>query len=371
MKAKVTDKLLRAIMANGQPHEPISDQVLRGLEFRFSKRGEPSGSVKARLCGSTSAPIRLSAGRYPERSLAEIRERGWLLLRDLKNGIDPRERAAELKRAEAVKRSNTYGAVAEELLKRHVARARTARAIELRVRRELIARWGDRPITDITRADVIHMLDEIVDRGHPEGARQTLMYGGRLHDWAIARGIYGLEKSPYDRLSARDLLGSKKSRQRVLSDDELVLIWRATADWPLYGPYVRLLLLLGVRPNELARAIWDEIDLEKALWVIPPERMKSDEGLSVPLPPAALEILCALPALTRCMSLRCAARAHSTISARSSSASTSASLRSMTARRLGIGPCTMQEGRFAPRFRPWALRRTSANWPSAKIAIGD
>jgi hypothetical protein len=142
-------------MMKGQPHEPISDQVLRGLEFRFSKRGEPSGSEKARLRGSTSAPIRLLAGRYPERSLAEIRERGWLLLRDLKNGIDPRERAAELKRAEAVKRSNTYGAVAEEFLERHVVRARTARAIELRVRRELIARWGDRPITGISRADVI------------------------------------------------------------------------------------------------------------------------------------------------------------------------------------------------------------------------
>jgi integrase len=139
------------------------------------------------------------------------------------------------------------------------------------------------------------MLDEIVDRGHSEAARQTLMYGSRLHDWAIARGIYGLETSPYDRLSARDLLGSKRSRQRVLSDDELILIWRATADWPLYGPYVRLLLLLGARRNELAHAIWDEIDLEKALWVIPPERMKSDEGLSLPLPPPAVALLSALP----------------------------------------------------------------------------
>jgi integrase len=231
-------------------------------------------------------------------SLADAREKAWPLLRDLKNGIDPRQRAADAKRAEVAKQANTYGAIAEEFLKRHVARARTAGAIELRVRRELVARWGDRPITDISRADVIHMLDGIVDRGHPEAARQTLMYGSRLHDWAIARGIYGLETSPYDRLRARDLLGSKKSRQRVLSDNELMLIWRATADWSLYGAYVRLLLLLGVRRNELARATWAEIDLDRPLWVIPPGRMKSDEGLSVPLPPIAVEILRALPRFT-------------------------------------------------------------------------
>jgi integrase len=294
MKAALTDKLLRGIMARRQPHKPISDQVLRGLEVRFSKVGEPAFSAKARQRGGKPQPIRLPVGKYPAVSLAAARERAWPLLRDLKNGIDPRERKAEAKRAKATRRSNTYAAIAEEFLKRHVLRARTARAIELRVRRELIARWGDRPIADVSRADVIHMLDEIVDRGHTEAARQTLVYGRRLHDWAIARGIHGLEASPYDRLSARDLLGSKKVRQRILSDDELALIWRA-ADWPLYGAYARLLLLLGVRLNELARATWDEIDLDKALWVIPPARMKSDEGLSVPLPPAAVELFSALP----------------------------------------------------------------------------
>lgn len=295
MKAVLTDKLLRGILAKRQPHAPISDQVLHGLEVRFSKLGEPSFSAKARQRGGKPQPICLPVGKYPALSLAEARERAWPLLRDLKNGMDPRERAAEAKRAEATKRSNTYASVAEEFLKRHAARARTARAIELRVRRELIARWGDRPIADIGRADVVHMLDEIVDRGHPEAARQTLVYGRRLHDWAIGRGIYGLETSPYDRLSGRDLLGGKKSRQRVFSHAELVLVWRATADWPLYGAYVRLLSLLGVRRNELARATWDEIDFDKALWVIPPARMKSDEGLSVPLPPIAVEIISALP----------------------------------------------------------------------------
>ena len=295
MKAVITDKLLRAAVTKGKPQVPISDQALRGFGVRFSKLGEASFYVMARQRGGPSQPIRLHVGRYPALSLAEARERAWPLLRDLQSGIDPRQRAVEAKRAAVAKQANTYGVIAEEFIKRHAARARTARAIELRIRRELVARWGDRPIADIGRADIIHMLDEITDRGHPEAARQTLVYGRRLHDWAIARGIYGIETSPYDRLKARDLIGGKNSRQRVLNDNELVLIWRATADWSLYGAYVRLLLLLGVRRNELARATWGEIDLDRALWVIPAARMKSDEGLSVPLPPTAVEILSALP----------------------------------------------------------------------------
>jgi hypothetical protein len=55
MKAVITDKLLRAIMAKRQLHPPISDQALRGLEVRFSKLGEPSFSAKARRRGGAAA----------------------------------------------------------------------------------------------------------------------------------------------------------------------------------------------------------------------------------------------------------------------------------------------------------------------------
>src|SRR5690242_16073998 len=127
MKAVLTDKLLRAIMTKGRPHAPISDQVTRGLEVRFSQRGEPTFSAIARQHGGKPQPIRLPVGKYPALSLASARERAWPLLRDLRNGIDPRESVRRASAAEATKRSNTYGAIAEEFLKRHAARARTAR----------------------------------------------------------------------------------------------------------------------------------------------------------------------------------------------------------------------------------------------------
>ena len=87
--------------------------------------------------------------------------------------------------------------------------------------------------------------------------------------------------------------------ERVLTGSELVLIWRATEGPPEItypeGPYVRLLVLLGQRRSELARATWDEFDLDKGLWTRGGERMKSDNPHVVPLPKAAIEILRALP----------------------------------------------------------------------------
>jgi integrase len=206
-------------------------------------------------------------------------------------------RAAERSPAAASARANQFSAVAEQFIGRHVVHARTANAIGLRIRREMVARWGDRSISEIGRADVVAMIDDIVDRGHPEAARQTFVYARRLFGWAVARGL--LEHAPTDHLNAKDLVGVKKPRQRLLSDAELRLIWRAAALGPYPdGPYIQLLLLLGVRRTELGQAVWSEFDLDRALWSIPPARMKSDEGHVVPLPPRAVDILRSLPRFT-------------------------------------------------------------------------
>jgi len=297
MRAVLTDKLIRGLTAKGQPHEPIWDQTLRGFGIRIGDHGGVSFFAMARRRGGDRTPIRLQVGRYPTLSLAEARDRARALLRDLQDGIDPRERKAEQQRIEAARKASQFGAVAEQFIQRHVAKARTANAIELRIRRELIVRWRDRRIAEITRADVVRMVDEIIDRGHPEAARQTFAYAKRLFRWAVARDV--LDHAPTDHLNATDLIGAKKPRQRLLTETELALIWRAAAEAPYPdGPYIQLLLLLGVRRTELGQAVWSEIDLDRALWTIPPVRMKSDEGHTVPLPPRAVEILRALPRFT-------------------------------------------------------------------------
>lgn len=112
-----------------------------------------------------------------------------------------------------------------------------------------------------------------------------------LFNWAINRGSYGLESSPCDRLRPAILIGAKEPRQRVLADEELVVLWRAfdQLGYP-FGPLHRILLLTGMREREVADARWREIDLKKKLWTVPPERFKSNATHLIPLTDQLVEI---------------------------------------------------------------------------------
>ena len=95
------------------------------------------------------------------------------MLRDLADGIDPRARWAEQKQTAVTKQESLFSVVAEQFITKHVAKKHTARAIELRIRNYLIKPWGNKPITEIERADVVAMVDAAVDEGHPAAARQN------------------------------------------------------------------------------------------------------------------------------------------------------------------------------------------------------
>ena len=290
MKQTLSDRRLRGLTKPRTGAVEIWDQQLRGFGCRASPHGVVSFFVMRCPRGSTK-PVRIKVGNFPAMPLAAARQRARTLLTEMQDGVDPRARKAEEIRQAAAEKASTFAAVAETFISRHVASKRTGPDIENRIRRELIPRWGARPITSITRADVIAMVDEIVDRGHPEAARQTLVYARRLFNWAVPR--YDLQHAPTDHLAAKDLVGAKKPRQRVLTDAELALIWRATEglEAVYYGPFIRLLMLLGVRRSELGRALWSEFDLDGALWTIPAGRMKMDEPIVVPLSAPAIEIL--------------------------------------------------------------------------------
>jgi integrase len=181
---------------------------------------------------------------------------------------------------------------------RHASTKRTAKAIKQRIERELVSRWGARPIIDIEKRDVTKMVEEIDDRGTRDAARQSLLYCKRIFKWALNRDVYGLTANPCDRIDAVDLLGVRKPRQRVLNDHEIRLVWRATEGGPFpAAPFFRMLLITGQRRSEVAEMTWDEVDLDKALWTLSAERMKGDIAHTVPLPAMAVELLRSLPRL--------------------------------------------------------------------------
>jgi integrase len=94
---------------------------------------------------------------------------------------------------------------------------------------------------------------------------------------------------------AKDIIGAKKPRQRVLNAAEMIQVWQAADALPSpFGAFVRALFVTGQRLREVANARWSEIDLDAKLWTIPAARMKGDAAHEVPLSPLAIEIVSSL-----------------------------------------------------------------------------
>ena len=292
----LTDRTLKSLKpaARGK-HYDLWDAVVPGLGVRVSDIGTKTFVLMKRY-GDSKNPTRGRLGMYGAISLddARTKARNWQIL--LERGIDPRSEEKRQREAELRKRENSFAAVAEQFIKRHVAKTRKAAIVERELRREFINRWSNRPITDITQHDVVAVIDEVVERNAPYQAHNLLGHVRTLFNWAIARGVYGVDRSPCDRLRPAAVIGKKQARQRVLNDRELRAAWAATGElgYP-YGQLFRLLIVTGQRKSEVAEAGWSEFDLTKKLWTIPSDRMKADAAHLVPLSDDALDILKSLP----------------------------------------------------------------------------
>jgi integrase len=170
---------------------------------------------------------------------------------------------------------------------RHVDAIRSASETNRILDREVLNRWKGRSISEITRQDVLKLLDEIVDRGSPGMANRVFTVVRALCNWAIGRGI--LERSPCAGLSKPS---QDRSRDRVLSDYELrAMIFAARQASRPFGAIVELLVLTAQRRGEVANMTWNELDLDKALWAIPGERAKNGRPHLVHLSTRAVELL--------------------------------------------------------------------------------
>src|SRR6266567_2443515 len=112
------------------------------------------------------AQTKRTLAHYPAMGLKEARAQASLWYSWTKQGIDPKDKVAEAQRALALKRANTFASVAERYIEHiHRQRQRKAEVVERALRREFIAPWGPRLITDITKADVKAVIRATVNRG--------------------------------------------------------------------------------------------------------------------------------------------------------------------------------------------------------------
>jgi integrase len=157
--------------------------------------------------------------------------------------------------------------------------------------RLILPALGGRPIDGIKRSDVVRMLDDIAATRGAAMADKTLAIMRAVCNWHASRSDD--YRSPIVRGMARTK-SHERARARILTDDELRVVWRTAEGQGAFGRMVRFLLLTGARRTEAAAMPWGE--LSSAEWLLPGPRNKTKLDLLRPLPSVALDVVGTKPA---------------------------------------------------------------------------
>lgn len=272
------------------------DALVPGLGLRVTDKGVKSWTLLYRVPGD-GRKRRMTLGRYPALGLTDARQAARDALGEAREGRDPARRVRREAQEAAARDDTTVRAVAEDFLERYRRPRNTPQTY-----REAVATWrnhvypalGEVPLHEVRRRDVVRLLDRLAAGPRPSAANKAAKELRRLFAWALDRDL--LETNP---LVGLGLPVEERFRERVLSDAEVAALWAVTHEvgYP-FGPLYRVLLLTGQRRDEAARMRREDLDLAAGVWTIPRELSKSDRAHAVPLAPAVVAELAALPAFT-------------------------------------------------------------------------
>ena len=261
------------------------DGIVPGMRLITHSGGKKSYRIVARIHGKQ---VNLPIGDAKVLTLNEARDKGKDILAAIAKGEDPRVTKQQAIRTA----SETVAVVAKKFIERYARannKTRTWQETERLIARNILPRWGTRPITSIEPRDVTELLDAVADRA-PIAANRVLAAGRKMFNWAYDHHL--IETSPFGRIKAPT---KETSRDRKHADFELALIWQAAGQlcYP-FGPFTQLAILLGQRREEIAGMRWSELDSELTLWTLPRKRTKNGVQHQVPITPQARTILAGL-----------------------------------------------------------------------------
>jgi integrase len=282
----LTETLIRKAKTPLKPTK-LTDE--RGMYLFLTPSGGRLWRFKYRYAGKEKL---LALGVYPDLSLAKARDARDEARRALAQGIDPSAVRQQEKREKAEAGANDFETIAREWLENvrdkwaPVYHSDTLKRFEAYV----FPGVGRRPISQVAAQELLALLRKVETRGTVETARKVARACGQVFRYGIASGR--CERNP-----AADLRGALKARPKpkhmaALPASELPS-FLAKIDG--YDGEVqtqlalRLMALTFVRTTELRAATWAEIDLNKAEWTIPAERMKTKTPHHVPLSRQAVE----------------------------------------------------------------------------------
>jgi integrase len=284
---KLTDRAIKNIKTSNSIKK-ISDG--KGLSLVVYPNGSKYWVYRYRYLGREKT---LSLGVYPDVTLADARLKLIDARKLVSDGHDPSETRKAVKRQALVSAENSFEAIAREWMAAKSAgwTPRYTGFLNKRLENDLFPKLGSRPIKDITAPELLSVVRIIEKRGATELAGRAIQYCGQIF-------MYGIATGRADRNPAADLKGALKTHvKKHFAHLKAIELPDFLKRLKVYGGHlqtklaVTLLMLTFVRTTELRGATWDEIDLDKAEWRIPAERMKMRLGHIVPLSRQAVATL--------------------------------------------------------------------------------
>ena len=213
---------------------------------------------------------RLSFGVYPEVSLKEARALHGEARALLKKGIDPSEYRQAMKKAQGEQRTNSFEGIAREWFAKYSPQwSQGHRDITIRrLERDIFPWLGAKPIASITAPQLLDTVSRIEERGALNTAHRALNNCGQVFRYAVATGR--AERDPSgDLRGALPPIKGKKHFAAVTDPQkagEMLRVLEGYQGTLTVRCALCLAPLVFVRPSELRRAQWEDIDLEGAEW---------------------------------------------------------------------------------------------------------
>lgn len=240
-----------------------------------------------------------SFNTYPQTTLAIARDKRNAFVKLIREGIDPLEQKQEIKKEineENQRRKDTFEKIALEWHTNYKTEVtenyhnKLERALELYI----FPFIGSKPISEVTRIDLINILQTLKDKDLLETANRTFMILTKIYMYAVT-----LEKVPHNITADIDkkvILGKivKKHYPTFTKEKDIkgLLLSIDDYDGEISTQYaLRILPYLFVRSFNLRNMLWEEIDFKKSEWIIPSNKMKTKKEFILSLPHQVINLL--------------------------------------------------------------------------------
>lgn len=284
----IKDTAIRGLKPGKKPYKLFDE---RGLYLLVTPTGGRLWRFKYRILGKEKT---LALGQYPDVPLKAAREKREEARRLVAAGVDPAAERRTAKDRARTATAGTFEAIAREWLMKFQPRwtEKTAETKSRRLEMHVFPRIGSKPIREITAPDILAVIRRVEATGRHDTARRAYQLIGEVFRYAVAT-------DRADRDPSSDLRGAfapvvVTNRAAVTEPAKVGAMLRM---YDKYDGYIvtrcalRLAPLVFVRPGELRRAEWSEVDFSRAEWTIPAWKMKMRNSHTVPLSRQAITIL--------------------------------------------------------------------------------